>query len=122
MINHKTKLQLRAALIKAGGNKKELYRVLLIAEKLGFQWGSRYMYGGGSCVQITDKVDSVAEIIFPGHGSHRLDFNEDYFHPAYIPAEIQYYNNEQLAEIRNEEALYGYEMSHYKIIPGRIGA
>ena len=121
-MNHTIKMQLRRALTSAGGNKKQIYRVLKIAEKLGFQWDSRTMYGGGSCVQICDKIDIVADIIFPSHDSYRLDFNEDYFHPKFYPSEIVYYSEEALAEILNEEALYGYEIPRYKIIPGGIGA
>lgn len=44
----KTKLSFKKAIQKLDGtyNKKELYRVLKVAETFGLEWGTREMYGG----------------------------------------------------------------------------
>jgi hypothetical protein len=116
-MDHKIKLSLKAALEKVAGtyNRKELYRILKVAENLGLEWGCRNMYGGGNEVLIDDNEDNVASIII-NNKTIIVAANENYFKEGFVPSYRQYYSEEQLAEIRNEEALYGYEMPHFKII------
>lgn len=113
----KDKLNFKKAIEKVDGtyNKKELYRILKISEKLGLEWGTREMYGGGTEISIHDNLDVIASVTVYENVLD-VSFLEEYFKEDFKPSEIQYYNEETLAEIRNEEALYGYEMEHYKII------
>lgn len=116
-MEHKTKIQMKTAFQKARGNKKEIFRLLTIAEKLGLEWGSRAMYGGGTSIEVVDKYDP-AILITIYKGEMELSFDEDYFSKDFKPSRLVTYSEEQLADIRNEEALYGYEMPHYKIVKG----
>jgi hypothetical protein len=113
----KDKIYFKKALEKLDGtyDKKELYRILKVSEKLGFEWGTRDIYGGGIEVQVNDNVDTVATICIYDNILD-VSFLDIYFQMDFKPSEIIYYNEEQLAEIRMEEALYGYEMEHFKIV------
>jgi hypothetical protein len=113
----KEKIYFKKALEKLDGtfDKKELYRILKVSEKLGIEWGTRNMYGGGIEVQVNDNVDTIATISIY-ENILDVSFLDVYFEINFKPSEIIYYNEEQLAEIRNEEILYGYEMEHFKIV------
>lgn len=115
-----TKLQLKEALKNVHGtyNRKELYRILTISEDLGFEWNSREMYGGGYNVKIYDNHDLVSEIILKkdwhsGKDTIDVRFEDDYFTSDFRPLRKVYYSGEYLAEIKNEQALYGYEMEEF---------
>jgi hypothetical protein len=112
-----TKLNMKKAFLKAEDNKKEIYRILVIAESLGLQWGSRTMYGGGTSITVFDGVDIAVEICIMDDGN-TISFDREYFTPDFVPSKIEYYRGETLAEIRNEEALYSYELPHYCIVKG----
>lgn len=93
--------------------KKELYRILLIAEKYGWEWNYRDMYGGGTEISIFDGLDKVAQVTLPsthGEASVRVSYMGDYLKYDFEPLELAPYNPELDAELRNEEALYGYEL------------
>ena len=118
MLEFKLKGKLKKAFIEAEDNKKELYRLLKCSEKLGLEWGTRDVYGGGVEVTLNDGLDGV--LSFWSHGTQfGLSFNDDYFYSDYEPTRAIYYSEETLAEIRNEEALYNYEMPHYRLEGGK---
>ena len=123
MLSFKLRTQLKKAFDRAKEDKKELFKLLKISETLGLEWDYRPMYGGGTAVQLMDINDIVIEFFTSKSKVENLTFNEDYFCEDYIATKVQGYSDEQLAEIRNEEALYGYEMPHLRVIQGyRKGA
>jgi hypothetical protein len=130
MLAYKTRIQLRNAFRNAGDDKKELYRLLKVAENLGLEWGTREIYGGGIEVSLQDGYDNIFTFETQANKYNKnanefggIYWNEEYFHKDFEPSYILEYNEETLAEIRNEEALYGYEMPRFRVIQGgRKGA
>jgi hypothetical protein len=93
--------------------KVDLYRVLKVSETQGWTWSSRTMYGGGTEVTLRDGHDDVAYVILPDYPLNApisVGFMEEYLTEGFEPTELMPYNEELDAELRNEEALYKYEL------------
>lgn len=93
--------------------KRELYRVLLISKEQGWGWAMRDVYGGGKDITIYDGLDVIATVYLATHMKEaRMDahFMEEYLRPDFVPTKLAPYNEELDAELRNEEALYQYEL------------
>lgn len=93
--------------------KKELYRVLLIAKREGWEVGSRKMYGGGTAIGIWEVINNrsadFVTVCVMGEDV-QVDLDESYFKPDFELPWLPEFNPELEAELRNEEALYKYEL------------
>lgn len=91
-------------------SKKDLLRTLKIAEEQGWTYGVRDVYGGGKEVNIADGHDVIAFIFLNDYkGTMQAEFMFEYLRSDFEPTQLQPYNEELDAELRNEETLYGWE-------------
>lgn len=93
--------------------KKDLFRVLKVAETQGWKWGTRSCYGGGSEVSIWDGHDDIALLFIPDYpvdARITAQFMAEYLRPDFEPTQLREYNEELDAELKNEEALFGYKL------------
>lgn len=121
MIDHKIRNEVKDQFLQLDktNDQTKIYELLEASEQKGFTWGERKMYGGGINIVVYDEHDTVIDITFY-NDEILVSVNQNYFHEKYVATEVIYLNNEQLAEIRNEEALYGYELPHYRVHHGYI--
>ncbi|MNV53412.1 hypothetical protein D3C71_1455570 [compost metagenome] len=109
---------LRDALIKFNNrpwsqdSKRDLFRIMLLAEEQGWKWTIRNMYGGGQELNFMDGLDTIASVYLPHVPPEKVgvSFMTDYLREDFVPTVLQEYNEELDAELRNEEALYRYEL------------
>jgi hypothetical protein len=94
--------------------RKDLYRVLKTSEEQGWTWSVREMYGGGKEVSVWDGHDDIAYVQILDYMEDKanvsVQFMAEYLTAGFEPTELMPYNEELDAEMRNEEALYKYEM------------
>lgn len=91
--------------------RKSLYITLLKAEELGWTWGVRNMYGGGKEISLYEEDAPVAFMYEGNSGLLQVEYYDDYFKTDFkLPDKIPY-NHELDAELKNEEALYGYQLT-----------